>query len=123
MPDIKTLGIFTVNCKTIEVKEADDTENCKTNHRQEIETTENTKETQMTQNLKLKTGPMVNDTDNNNIKYFLPGPNSNANKKASDEITKQLKRQFKGVFNGIRCLDGTFSLQVKPDSKPYQTPP
>ena len=26
------------------------------------------------------------------------------------------------VFNGIGCLEGTFSLQPKPDSKPYQVP-
>ena len=24
---------------------------------------------------------------------------------------------------GIGCFEGTFSLQVKPDSKPYQAPP
>ena len=66
---------------------------------------------------------MINDTDNYNIKYFIPGPNNDADKKASDEITKQLQREFKDVFNWIRCFDGTFSLQVKLDSKPYQTPP
>ena len=27
------------------------------------------------------------------------------------------------VFNGIGCFKGTFSLQLKPDSKPYQAPP
>ena len=27
------------------------------------------------------------------------------------------------VFNGIECFKGTFSLQLKPDSKPYQVPP
>ena len=26
-------------------------------------------------------------------------------------------------FNGKGCFNGTFSLQVKPDSKPYQVPP
>ena len=30
---------------------------------------------------------------------------------------------FDNVFNGIRCFEGTFSLQLKPDSKPYQAPP
>ena len=29
MPDIKTLGILTINCNTIELKEADGLENCK----------------------------------------------------------------------------------------------
>ena len=26
------------------------------------------------------------------------------------------------MFNGIGCFEGTFSLQLKPDSKPYQAP-
>ena len=30
---------------------------------------------------------------------------------------------FHNVFNGIGCFKGTFSLQLKPDSKPYQVPP
>ena len=29
---------------------------------------------------------------------------------------------FDYVFNGIGCFKGTFSLQLKPDSKPYQAP-
>ena len=32
-------------------------------------------------------------------------------------------RDFKDVYSGIGCCDGTFSLQGKPDSKPYQVPP
>ena len=44
-------------------------------------------------------------------------------KRAIDEIAQQIQREFKDVFNGIRYFDGTFSLQVKPDSKPYQAPP
>ena len=58
-----------------------------------------------------------------NIKYFLPGSNSDNIKRASAEITQQLQRDFKGVFNGIGCFNDTLSLQVKPDSKPYQVPP
>ena len=30
---------------------------------------------------------------------------------------------FDNVFNGIGCFKGTFSLQLKPDSKPHQAPP
>ena len=30
---------------------------------------------------------------------------------------------FDNVFNGIGNFEGTFSLQLKPDSKPYQAPP
>ena len=30
---------------------------------------------------------------------------------------------FDKVFNGIGCFEGTFSLQLMPDSKPCQVPP
>ena len=33
-----------------------------------------------------------------------------------------LLQDFEDVFNGTGCFDGTFSLQLKPDSKPYQVP-
>ena len=29
-------------------------------------------------------------------------------------------RDFEDVFSGRGCFDGTFSSQLKPDSKPYQ---
>ena len=57
-----------------------------------------------------------------NTNYFLPGPNQDYDKRMSAEITQQLQRDFKDVFTGIGSFDGMFSLQVKPDSKPYQAP-
>ena len=30
---------------------------------------------------------------------------------------------FDNVFNDTGCFEGTFLLQLKPDSKPYQAPP
>ena len=62
---------------------------------------------------------MVN---NNEINYFILGPNQENEKKVIAELTQQLLRDFKELFNGIGCFPGTFSLQVKPDSKPYQVP-
>ena len=35
---------------------------------------------------------------------------------------QQLQKDFKDVFTGIGCFDGTFSLEVKLDSKTYQAP-
>ena len=55
---------------------------------------------------------MVTDNDNNNIKYFLPGPNSDSDKRVSAEITQQLQKKLKGVLNGIGCFNGTFSSLV-----------
>ena len=47
-------------------------------------------------------------THNDDIEYFLPAPTSNITKRVSDEIIQQLQREFKDVFNGIGCLNGTF---------------
>ena len=60
---------------------------------------------------------MVNDKEPNTIDYFIPGPTQDNDKRVSAEITEQQQRDFKDVFTVIGCFDGTFSLQVKPDSK------
>ena len=36
---------------------------------------------------------------------------------------QEIHNTFGDVFNGTGCFKGTFSLQLKPDSKPYQVPP
>ena len=120
----ETLGILTINCDTIETKETDSPESCKRNTSQEIDATDeyyiNTDNITKFEN---EDKPMLTDNDSNTVKYFLPGPNSNSDEKASAEITQWLQREFKNLFNGIWCFNSTFSLQVKPDSKSYQVPP
>ena len=39
------------------------------------------------------------------------------------EKNQKIHDTFGDVFNGIGCFKGTFSLQLKPGSKPYQVPP
>ena len=41
----------------------------------------------------------------------------------SAELTQQINKEFNDVFNGIGCTEGTFSLQLKLNSRPYQVPP
>ena len=55
--------------------------------------------------------------------YFLSSPNVEADKMKSIKLTQRVHNVFGNVFNGIGCFKGTFSLQLKPDSKPYQAPP
>ena len=38
-------------------------------------------------------------------------------------LTQRIYKKFGDMFNSIGCFKGTFSLQLKPDSKPYQVPP
>ena len=45
--------------------------------------------------------------------YFLAGPSCESDKRKSAEVTQQIHKEFEDVFNGIRCLEGTFSLQLK----------
>ena len=65
---------------------------------------------------------MVIDNNNSKINYFIPGLQQEDDRKASAELTQQLDSEFKGVFMRIRNMSNTFSLQTKPDSKPYQFP-
>ena len=51
--------------------------------------------------------PITKET-NNEIEYFLPGPNKENDKKASTNITKQIQKEFEEVFTGIGCLRGHF---------------
>ena len=136
MPYIEILDILTINCNTIGTREADRAAKCNrntdngrsvlgeqlyTNIRQESDMPE--KCYTNTGNSNSKSNNVDKPTANNNeINYFLPATNQNNDKKASTEITQHLHRDFKDVYNGIQCFDGMFSLQVKPDSKPYQVP-
>ena len=46
-----------------------------------------------------KNKSMVSIKLSNTLGYFLPGPNSDVDKKKSAEITQQLQRAFNDVFN------------------------
>ena len=50
---------------------------------------------------------------------MLPGPNKEANKRASARIAKIIHKNLK-TFLGISCFDGTFTLKLKDRSKPFQ---
>ena len=67
---------------------------------------------------------MDSNTNTNTLtNYFLSSPNIEIDKRKSIELTQNIYIVFDNVFNGIGCFEGTFSLQLKPDSKPYQVPP
>ena len=38
-------------------------------------------------------------------------------------MMQKIHTRFGDVFNDMGCFEGTFYLQLKPDSKPYQAPP
>ena len=76
--------------------------------------------------LKTKQGTNSQKGQNNANKtsnyFFLPS-NVDTDKRKSSMLMHEIHNTFGDVFNGIGCFEGTFSLQLKPDSKPYQVPP
>ena len=66
-------------------------------------------------------GLAINANANMLTKYFLSWPNVETDIRKSAE--QQIHTEFDNVFNGIGCFEGTFSLQLKPDSRPNQAPP
>ena len=60
---------------------------------------------------------------NKSINYFYSSKDIDADKRKSSTMMQKIHETFGDIFNGIGCLEGTFSLQLKPDSKPYQAPP
>ena len=57
------------------------------------------------------------------MNYFYSSNNTDADKSKSNAMTQKIHEVFGKVFNGIGCFEGTFSLQLKLYSKPYQVPP
>ena len=80
----------------------------------------------MDADLKTKQGANGQNSQNNSnktINYFFSSSNVDTDKRKSSELMQEIHNTFGDVFNGIGCFKGTFSLHLKPDSKPYQVPP
>ena len=73
--------------------------------------------------LNNKPKPMVESKSPKTTEYFLSGPSYKSDKKRSAKTTQKIHKDFEDIINGIGCIDDTCLLQIKPDSKPYQSPP
>ena len=129
MPDTAALNIINVNIEAEDTQE----ENCNTNIsdaktanvKQE---THGAKDRCTNTNVYLQSPNNINRSDNNTNTItlrnrFLSSPNMEIDKRKSAELTQKIYNVFDNIFTGIGCFEGTFSLQLKPDSKPYQVPP
>ena len=132
MPDTAALKIINVNIYSIEAARTWK-EDCNTNmananesdNRQEAHVVKESC-TNIDEDLVLDNN--VNRSSNNTsintlTNYFLSSPNMEVDKRKSIELSQIIHNVFHNVFNGIGCFGGTFSLQLKPGSKPYQVPP
>ena len=55
--------------------------------------------------------------------YFRSSSNRAADKRAGHVLMQKIHNEFSDDFSGIVCFEGTFSLEVKDGSKPYQVLP
>ena len=97
--------------------------NCKANRGQEMyAVTEDctNKDAQSVQSNKMSNGQQHHSQANKLINYFYSSNNTVKDKNKSSTMTQRIHEIFGNIFNGIGCFKGTFSLQLKPDSKPYQ---
>ena len=128
MPDFKLLSILTISCNTIGTEGEDRDVNCSKNrhHTHDVGSEQccaytgpkgavkepycytNTGENSNLNNSNALTSMVKN----NDVKYFLPGPSQESNRRGSAEI----KNNYKGIFrclNGIGCFDGMFLFAAK----------
>ena len=132
MPDTMVLNLINLNIDSIQILTAE----CKTNKEWETHTSlEACTNTNTTGNEDFKNNNASvdnkQDTNSHNhpgnkhisINFFHSSNNVDADKRSSIAMMQRIHTRFGDVFNGIGCFEGTFSLQLKPDSKPYQAPP
>ena len=118
MPDIAALKILNINIDLIQAEIG----SCKRNREQETH-----KVTEGCTNIDTigvsKQTANGQTQSNKSINYFYSSNNTEADKRESDMMTERIHKTYGDIFNGIGCFKCTFSLQLKPDSKPYQVPP
>ena len=121
MPDMAVLNIINLNIDSIQ-KEI---RNCKANRGQEMhDVTEDCTNKDVQSAVKQDdNGQQHHSQANKLINYFYSSNNTVADKSKSSTMTQRIHETFGDIFNGIECLQGTFSLLLKPDSKAYQVPP
>ena len=132
MPDTAALKIININIDSLD---AEDTQKDNSNTNIDATKVSNVKqEIHGTRKCCTNMDGFFKTTNNSNgstlktnantlTKYFLSCPNIETDKRKGAELTQQINTEFDNVFNAIGCFEGTFSLQLKPDSRPYQAPP
>ena len=121
MSDIAALKLININIDSIQAEMAE----YKTNTDQEMhEVKEGYANTDADSKTKQGTkGQNGQNYANNSINYFFLSSNVDADKRKNSDLIQKIHNTFGDIFNGIGCFEGKFSLQLKPDSKPYQVPP
>ena len=121
MSDATFLNIINLNIDSIQAEIAEG----KTKTRQEVQTVLEGCTNRGTDAITKQdaNGQKDQGATNKQINYFFFSNNTDGDKRKSKEMMQKIHNTFGDMFNGIQCFRGTFSLQLKPDSKPYQAPP
>ena len=121
MPDTAALNIINLNIDSIQVEIT----RCKTNRGQEMHAVVEGCTNRDTGIITKQDTNGQNDQNNSNksINYFYSSKDIDTDKRKSSAMMQKIHKTFGDVFNSIGCFEGTVSLQLKPDSKPYQVPP
>ena len=121
IPDTVAFNILNLNIDSIQTELA----SCKTNRKQEAHTVAEGCTNRDTVGFIKQEANGQNGQNQSNklIYYFYSLQNTEADKRESNAMAQKTHNTFSDVFNGIGCFKGTFSLQLKPNSKPYQVPP
>ena len=121
MPDMAVLNIINLNIDSIQVEIT----SCKTNRGQQTHAFAEGSTKRDTGGIikQEANGQNGQNHSNKSINYFYCLKDTDADKRKSSTKTQKIHDTFGNVFNGFGCFEGTFSLQLKPDSKSYQVPP
>ena len=119
LPDMVVVNIINLNIDSIqkEIRE------CKTNRGQETHAEAEDCTNKDAQSITKQDGTGQQHQTNKLINYFYSSNNEDGDKSKSEAMTQRIHEEYGKVFNSIVCFEGTFSLQLKPDCKPYQAPP
>ena len=120
MPDVAALNIINLNIDSIQAEIM----NCKTSTGQERHAAVEGCTNRDTGGVikQEANGQNGQNHSNKSINYFYSSHNTDADKRKSSTMTQKIHDTFSNIFNGIGYFKGTFSLQLKLDSKPYQAP-
>ena len=121
MPDMAVLNIININIDSIQAEIT----NNKTNRRQETYGVVKGCANRDAGLIGKQAANGQNDQNHSNklINYFYSSKDEVTDKRKSSIMTQKIHDTFGNMFNSIVCFEGTFSLQLRPDSKPYQAPP
>ena len=117
VPDMAALNIINLNIDSIWAEIAE----CKTNRGQETHAVMEGYTNMDAGVITKQDANAQNDQNKSNksITYFYLPNNIEADKRKSSTIMQKIHETFGSIFNGIECFEGTFSLQLNPNSKTY----